>query len=207
MGILRIQPERFGRMIGRVYVGTVRNIPPIVLVFIFYFFFSSQILDKFGLEEMVKSSKPAFQSFITFVFIKPGLFNEFLSAVVSIALYEGAYITEIVRSGIESIPHGQWEAGHSIGLSPYRILRHVILPQSLKNVLPPLSGQFISTIKDSAIVSVISVPELSFQGIQVMASTYATFETWIVVTILYFVLTFTCAAAFDRLLKRLRAAD
>ncbi|MBI9105767.1 MAG: amino acid ABC transporter permease [Spirochaetales bacterium] len=207
MGILRVHTELFGRVISRVYVDLIRNIPPLVLVFIFYFFFSSQILDNLGLEELVKASGPVIQSILTVIFIKPSLFNEFLSAVLSIALYEGAYITEIVRAGIESIPKGQWEAGHAIGLSRYRQFRHIILPQALRNVLPPLSGQFISTIKDSAIVSVISVPELSFQGMQVMASTYASFETWIVITGLYFILTFSCAAFFGRLLQRLKAAD
>lgn len=207
MGILRVHTELFGRVLSRAYVDLIRNIPPLVLVFIFYFFFSSQILDKLGLEELVKASGPGFRSFITVIFIKPSLFNEFLSAVLSIALYEGAYITEIVRAGIESIPRGQWEAGHAIGLSRFRQFRHIILPQALKNVLPPLSGQFISTIKDSAIVSVISVPELSFQGMQVMASTYASFETWIVITGLYFILTFSCAALFGRLLTRLKSAD
>ena len=207
MGILRAHSELFGRVIGRFYVELVRNIPPIVLVFIFYFFFSSQILDGLGIEEAIKSSSMEAQRFLTFLFIKPVLFTEFLSASLTIALYEGAYITEIVRAGIESIPKGQWEAAHAIGLSRYRQFRHIILPQALKNVLPPLSGQFISTIKDSAIVSVISIPELSFQGMQVMASTYASFETWIVITALYFILTFSCAALLNRLLKRMQKAD
>ncbi len=207
MGILRVHNGVFGRFIARLYVNSIRNIPPLVLVFIFYFFFSSQILDNLGIEEAVLRSGPVFQVFIKIVFIRPQLLNEFTSAVLSIAIYEGAYITEIVRSGIESIPRGQWEAAHSIGLSRMCQFRHIILPQALKNVLPPLSGQFISTIKDSAIVSVISVPELSFQGMQVMASTYATFETWIVITGLYFILTFSCSEAFNRLLKKLQTAD
>ena len=206
-GILRVQHDLFSRFIGRLYVGIIRNIPPIVLVFIFYFFFSSQILDGLGMEEAILNSSAGLQTFIRIVFIKPQLFNEFISATLSIAIYEGAYITEIVRAGIESIPKGQWEAAHSIGLSRFRLFRHIILPQALKNVLPPLAGQFISTIKDSAIVSVISVPELSFQGMQVTASTYATFETWIVVTLLYFVLTFGCSSLFSKLLKRMQTAD
>lgn len=207
MGILRVQNGLFGRFLGRIYVDIIRNIPPIVLVFIFYFFFSSQILDNLGFEEAVLRAGPAMQNFVRIIFIDPKLLNEFLSAALSIAIYEGAYITEIVRAGIESIPKGQWEAGHSIGLSRFAQFRHIILPQAFKNVMPPLSGQFISTIKDSAIVSVISVPELSFQGMQVMASTYATFETWIVITILYFVLTFSCSSIFSRLLKKMQSAD
>ena len=207
MGILRVQKGFFGRFLGRIYVDFIRNIPPIVLVFIFYFFISSQILDHLGIEDAARSAGPALQKLISLIFIKPQLLDEFLSATLSIAIYEGAYITEIVRAGIESIPRGQWEAAHSIGLSRFGQFRFIIMPQAFKNVLPPLSGQFISTIKDSAIVSVISVPELSFQGMQVMASTYATFETWIVITLLYFVLTFSCSVLFGRLLKRMQAAD
>ena len=207
MGILRAQEDAFSRFISRAYVDIIRNIPPIVLVFIFYFFFSSRLLDNLGIEEAVMKSGGGMQKFIGIIFIKPKLLNEFLSAAIAIAIYEGAYITEIVRAGIESIPRGQWEAGYAIGLSRFGQFRHIILPQAFKNVLPPLSGQFISTIKDSAIVSVISVPELSFQGMQIMASTYATFETWIVITLLYFILTFSCGALFNRMLKRMKAAD
>ena len=207
MGILRFRKGVFGRFIAGTYVGLIRNIPPIVLIFIFYFFFSSQILDRLGLEEAILRSTPAFQRFIAILFIEPKLFTEFLSAAISIAIYEGAYITEIIRAGIESISQGQWEAAHSIGLSGFNQFRLVILPQAFKKIIPPLSGQFISTIKDSAIVSVISVPELSFQGMQVMASTYATFETWIVITLLYFILTFSCSLLFGKLLQKLQTAD
>ena len=207
MGILRVRKGAFSRFIGRMYVELIRNIPPIVLIFIFYFFFSSQILDNLGIEAAVARSSPAVKNLVRILFIEPKLLNEFLSAAISIAIYEGAYITEIIRAGIESIPKGQWEAAHSIGLSGFSQFRLIILPQAFKNVLPPLSGQFISTIKDSAIVSVISVPELSFQGMQVMASTYATFETWIVITLLYFILTFSCSILFGQLLKRLQTAD
>ena len=207
MGILRVQHGWFSRFAGRFYVGIIRNIPPIVLVFIFYYFFSSQILDGIGIEEAVLASPPGFQTVIRILFIKPQLFNEFISATLSIAIYEGAYITEIIRAGIEGIPKGQWEAAHSIGLSRFNQFRHIILPQALKNVLPPLAGQLISTIKDSAIVSVISIPELSFQGIQVMASTYATFETWIIITLLYFILTFSTSALTSKLLKKLKTSD
>ncbi|MDC7227263.1 MAG: amino acid ABC transporter permease [Spirochaetales bacterium] len=207
MGILRVQSGLFARFAGRAYVELIRNIPPIVLVFIFYFFFSSQLLDHLGIEDAITTAGPGLKRFISIIFIEPKLLNEFFSAALSIALYEGAYITEIVRSGIESIPKGQWEAAHAIGLSRFSQFRHIILPQALKNVLPPLSGQFISTIKDSAIVSVISVPELSFQGMQVMASTYATFETWIVITLLYFMLTFSCSVIFGKLLRKMQTAD
>ncbi len=83
-------------------------------------------------------------------------------------------------------------------------MRHIILPQALRRILPPLGGQFISTVKDSAIVSVISIPELTFQGMQVMSATYLIFECWITITLLYLVLTLTLSLVVERLEARLK---
>ncbi len=205
-GIAGSGKNLFGRIIRHIYVGFVRNIPPIVLVFIFYFFFSSQILDNLGIEKVLKAADPGVIKLITIIFIKPSLLNEFFSAALSLAIYEGAYITEIIRAGIESVPKGQIEAAKALGMSPLSRLRHIILPQAVTQMLPPLSGQFISTIKDSAIVSVISIPELTFQGLQVMASTYATFEIWIVITVIYLILTGGCSLIFERIFSGRKAA-
>jgi len=86
-------------------------------------------------------------------------------------------------------------------------MRHVILPQAVQRILPPLGGQFISTIKDSAIVSVISIQELTFRGMELMSATYLTFETWITITGLYFVLTFGCSLAFTQLENACRRSE
>jgi ABC-type amino acid transport system permease subunit len=96
-----------------------------------------------------------------------------------LAVYEGAYITEIIRAGIQSIDKGQWEASSGLGFTRAQQLRYIIFPQALRRIMPPLAGQFISTIKDSAIVSVISIQELTFQGMELMAATFLTFEIWI----------------------------
>jgi polar amino acid transport system permease protein len=128
----------------------------------------------------------------------------FLSALLTLALFEGAYITEIIRAGILSIEKGQWEAASALGMSPAERMRHIILPQAIPRMLPPLAGQFISTIKDSAIVSVISIQELTFQGMELMASTYLTFEIWITITGLYLLLTLSFSLAVSVLESRLR---
>ena len=108
-------------------------------------------------------------------------------------------MTEIIRAGIQSIEKGQWEASTATGLTWWQQMRFVILPQAVRRVLPPMAGQLISTIKDSAIVSVVSVQELTFQGMELMAATYLTFEVWLTITALYFILTFLCALAMRRL--------
>jgi polar amino acid transport system permease protein len=78
-------------------------------------------------------------------------------------------------------------------------MRYVILPQAIQRILPPLAGQFISTIKDSSIVAVISIQELTFQGMELMSATYFTFEIWITITVLYLILTLSCSLAVERL--------
>ena len=113
-------------------------------------------------------------------------------------------MAEILRGGIESIHRSQWAAAHALGLTRGQSLRHVILPQAVRRVLPPLAGQMISLVKDSAIVSVISIQELTYQGTQLMASTYLTIEVWLTVALMYFLLTWPCSLLVGRLEHRFR---
>ncbi|MFZ1956496.1 MAG: amino acid ABC transporter permease [Desulfobacterales bacterium] len=199
MGLLRVSSGLFNRLIGGTYVEIVRNLPPLVLVFIFYFFIGDQILPALGTERLVSGISESGRSLLGVLFAPPALLVPFLSALLTLALFEGAYITEIVRSGIQSIEAGQWEAAAALGFTKSQQMRHIILPQAVPRILPPLAGQFISTIKDSAIVSVISIQELTFQGLELMATTYFTFEIWITITGLYLMLTLSCSLAVERL--------
>lgn len=199
MGLSRISLRLFRRLVGGTYVELVRNTPPLVLIFIFYFFVSDQIMPWLNLPQLIEGSPPVVAKLAGLLMAPPAQLPAFLSALVTLALFEGAYITEIVRAGIQSIETGQWEASAGLGMSRRQQLWHVVLPQAWRRILPPLAGQFISTIKDSAIVSVISIPELTFKGMELMASTYLTFEIWITVTLLYLLLTFTCSMAVGRL--------
>ncbi len=199
VGLLRSSRSLFRKLNGTTYVGMVRNIPPLILVFIFYFFVSEQIIPALGLEELIRNQSEPVQSLISALLAPPGRISSFLAAVVSLALYEGAYIAEIVRAGIASVDTGQWEASAAIGLTRRQQLRKVILPQAFQRIIPSLAGQFISTIKDSAIVSIISIQELTFQGMELMAATYRTFEVWITITVMYFILTFSCSMLTSRL--------
>jgi polar amino acid transport system permease protein len=198
MGLLRVSSGLFNRLIGGTYVEIVRNLPPLVLVFIFYFFIGDQILPALGTERLVSGISGSGRSLLGILFAPPALLVPFLSALLALALFEGAYITEIVRSGIQSIEAGQWEAAAALGFTKSQQMRHIILPQAVPRILPPLAGQFISTIKDSAIVSVISIQELTFQGMELMATTYFTFEIWITITGLYLMLTLSCSLAVER---------
>jgi len=153
MGLCRISHNLFNRLIGRTYVELIRNLPPLVLIFIFYYFVSDQIMPVFGVDEFIRSRSESTQAVFTFFLAPPSRFTAFLSALSTLAIFEAAYITEIVRAGIQSIEKGQWEASYALGLSRWQLMRYVILPQATQRILPPLAGQFISTIKNSAIVS------------------------------------------------------
>ncbi len=207
LGVFRTTRSLFLRMIGRTYVEIVRNLPPLVLVFIFYFFVADQIMPLLGLEPFVRSRSPQTQAVLGVLFAPVSRFTQFLSAVVTIAAFEGAYITEIIRAGIESVERGQREAAYALGLSWWDQLRLIILPQAIKRILPALAGQFISTIKDSAIVAAISIQELTYQGMQLAVSTHFTFEVWLMVAVLYLVLTLSLSLGVSRLEKNLRKSD
>ena len=199
MGLLRVSKSLFHRMIARSYVELMRNLPPLVIIFIFYFFISDQIMPVIGIDDFLRSSSPGTQRLFEVLFSPPQFASAFIAALFTLAIFEGAYITEIVRAGIESVEKGQWEASHALGLSKYHNMRHIILPQAMQRLLPALAGQFISLIKDSAIVSVISIQELSYQGTQLMASTYLTIEIWITITALYLLMTLTFSLGVGKL--------
>ncbi|MEW5735650.1 MAG: amino acid ABC transporter permease [Thermodesulfobacteriota bacterium] len=198
-GLLRAGRDPFGRMVGRLYVACMRNTPILVLVFLFYYFLSSQALPANAVAELARKLPALPLRILSAIAAPPGALAAFLSAVITLAAYEGAYIAEIVRAGIQSIGTGQWEASHALGLSYSQTLRHIIGPQALARIIPPLTGQFISTIKDSSIMSVISIAELTFQGSELTAATHRgpniAFEVWVTVAALYMILTFTCSLA------------
>jgi polar amino acid transport system permease protein len=203
VGFCRLSQGLFYRLMGRTYVELIRNLPPLVLIFIFYYFVSSQIMPILAIDDFILSQSEIVQRVCTIILAPSNFLSAFLSALVTLAVFEGAYIAEIIRAGIQSIDKGQWEASHALGLSKWQQMRYVILPQAVQRILPPLAGQFISLIKDSSIVSVISIQELTFQGMELMAATYLTFEIWITITILYLVMTLTCSLAVQRLEVRM----
>lgn len=194
-GLCRVSRSLFLRLCARTYVEVMRNTPPLVLVFLFYFFLGDWIMTALGMQELAYALPQAWQDTLSLLMAPPGRLAAFLSALLTLALYEGAYIAEIVRSGVQSIERGQWEAAYALGLSRRQRMTRVILPQAMRRMVPPLTGQFISTIKDSSIVAVVSIPELTFEGLELMAATYRTFEIWLTVLGLYLLTCLCCSLA------------
>ncbi len=157
--MMRLSSSVMARSIARVYLEFIRNTPFLIQIFFLYFVISPLIgLDRFAI------------------------------AVLALSLFEGAYASEIFRAGIRSIPNGQWEAGYSLGMSTFDLYRLVILPQALRRIIPPLTSQGISLVKDSALVSTIAVYDLTMQGQAIIAESFLTFEVWFTVAAIYLVL-------------------
>ncbi|MBH64671.1 MAG: amino acid ABC transporter permease [Alphaproteobacteria bacterium] len=202
MGIMRTSSRIFFRTVSRLYVEFIRNMPPVVFIFVFFFFLSSQFVPLLGIDELSVNASPKTIALLEILLGPPELFANVISGILCLALFEGAYITEIIRAGIQSIDKGQTEAGQSIGLTRFQTLRWVIFPQAVQKVIPPLTGQFITLIKDSSIVSLISIQELTFLAQEVAYSTQYVFEIWLFVAAVYFCICYSLALLFGKLEKR-----
>jgi len=207
MGLFRTSKNLFLQLVGRTYVELIRNLPPLVLIYIFYFFVVDQIMPLLGVEAFIRSRPENVKAILAVLFAQESLFVQFISGVFTIAFFEGAYITEIVRSGIESIERGQSEAAYSLGLSWFDKMRFIILPQATRRVLPPLANEFINTIKYSSLASVVSIQELTYMGKQVQVATRYIFEPWITVAVMYLTLTLSLSLGVSRLEKRMSRSD
>jgi polar amino acid transport system permease protein len=157
--------------------------------------------------ELIRNTPLLIQLFFIYFVISPVVdVSAFTSAVLALSLFEGAYISEIFRSGIVSIDRGQWEAAHSLGMNTYQTYLHVILPQAVRRVLPPLTSQTISLIKDSALVSTIAIYDLTMQGQAIIAETFLAFEIWFTVAAIYLVVTGALSFGVHALEEKLKAA-
>jgi polar amino acid transport system permease protein len=159
--VMRLSGSRVLSAISAAYVEIIRNTPFLVQIYIVYFG-----LPSVGLR-----------------------ISEITAAVLSLTLYAGAYITEIVRAGIETIGKGQREAARTLGMSPYLTFRYVVLPPAIAAIFPALTSQFILILLASSVVSVISVPELTGVTNDVQGLTFRSLEAYLLVAVLYLVLT------------------
>ena len=202
MGIARNSPRLLFRLLSGLYVMLIRNIPPVVFVFVFVFFIASQIMPKLAQSNTVAALSPTGQWWVGVFFGTPKLIDNFLLGLICLSVFSGAYVTEIVRAGLESVPRSQIEAGDSLGFSRLDVMRFVILPQALRNVLPPMAGQFIQLIKDSSLVSLVSIQELTFMAQDVQVTTQRVFEVFVFVGAIYFVICFTLSRLFAWMERR-----
>lgn len=185
-GFMRIGHEPVARALAIGYVELVRGTPLLVQIYIVYFVVA-RILER-SLDAYDRQAPPPWAW-----------------GVLALAVFVGAYVAEIFRGAVQSIDRGQMEAARALGLSYLGAMRHVILPQAAKRMLPPLAGQFISLIKDSSLCSVISVNELAFAGKNLQSTDFRSFEVWFTVAALYLVLTGALSGGVHWLERRMRA--
>ncbi|MGA2404159.1 MAG: amino acid ABC transporter permease [Syntrophobacteraceae bacterium] len=175
-GVASISGNAFAKEAARLYVVFFRGTPLLIQIIICYFCLAAAV----------------------------GYDNPVVIGIVALAAFSGAYITEIVRAGIESVDRGQTEAALSTGLTGWQTLRYVVFPQAFRRIIPPLTGQFVSLIKDSSLLSVISVRELTKASEVVNATTYKTFEAYLPLAFMYLLLTYPLSHLAQRLERKLR---
>lgn len=199
MGFARTSRRLLPRLLAGVYVMLIRNIPPLVFVFVFVFFLANQILPSLGIAERLRALPPDVQWWLSWFFGPVGRIENFMVGLICLAVFTGAYVTEIVRAGIQSVPRSQIEAGMSLGLSRLQIMRDIVFPQALRNVIPPMANQFIQMIKDSSLVSLVSVQELTFVAQDIQTSTNRVFEVLLFVGGIYFLICWSLSLLFGKL--------
>ncbi|MEP5728519.1 MAG: amino acid ABC transporter permease [Sulfitobacter sp.] len=173
IALLRLSGLVVGTAVAVVFLEFVRNMPILVLLYLFYYVLG-----------------PVFD------------LDRYTASIMCLAVFHAALISEIFRAGINSIPKGQWEGATSIGMSKVQAYRYIILPQSVKFMLPPMTGEMVHLIKSSAIVSVIAVVELTTIGRNLISDTYMSFEIWFTIAAVYLILTLMLSIAVSQLEKK-----
>ena len=187
LGIGRISDNTFLSTISRTYIEFVRGIPILILIFTMAFVV------------VVDAAE--------FLNINNGNVPMIIRAIIALSVFYGAYIAEVFRAGIESVPVGQREGGASLGLSERQVMRHIVLPQAFRNMLPALGNDFISMMKDSSLLSVLAVQDLTYKGRLYSGSTFRFQETYLVLTVLYLCITLLLSGLQRRLERRLENTE
>lgn len=182
-GVARVSGTPVLKWSAVTYVEIIRGSPLLVQIMIAYFVFGTTINKILAMNGLPRLSPEWY-----------GIF--------ALSVFTGAYVVEIVRAGIESIHPGQVEAARSGGMTYFQCMQHIILPQALKTILPPLAGQFINLIKDSSLLGMIAIRELTKATREGVATSLQTFELWIMCAILYLLMTFTLSMAVQYLERR-----
>ena len=183
----RFNPVKF---LASAYVEIFRATPMLVQLFIIYY--------------VVFANVKVLPGFKLFGFIR---FDRFFPGVVALALNSGAYLSEIIRSGIQSIDGGQTEAARSLGMSQLQNMRYIVLPQAIKNILPAIANEFVTIIKESSICYTIGVQDIMSAVAAVKGATFSIAEPLVVATVLYFCLTFPTSKVIAHFEKKMSAGD
>lgn len=189
-GLGRLARNKLINVIASIYVEIVRGIPLLVQLLFWYFAFPSVIQ---GIGRTLNIE----------------VFKNYLAAPIGMAILGltfcyGAYMSEIYRAGIQSISKGQMEAARSLGMTYFQAMRYVIIPQAIRVILPPVGNEFISLLKDSSLVSVVAVADMTRRGREFMSANFMPVQTWVMIALLYLVLTLLSARIINIIETRTR---
>jgi polar amino acid transport system permease protein len=173
IALLRLSDLVVGSRVAVGFLEFIRNIPLLVLLYLFYYVLG-----------------PIFK------------YDRYTASVLCLGVFHSALISEIFRAGINAVAKGQWEAAKSIGMSTSQTYRYIVLPQSVRFMLPPMTGEVVHMVKSSAIVSVIAVAELTTMGRNIISDTYMSFEIWFTIAAIYMVVTLVLSIGVSQLEKR-----
>lgn len=186
----RLSKSKILRGITTVYVEVIRGIPLLVQLIFWYFAFPAVIQDTgraFGIEGFVNYRA-----------------NSIVMAIMGLTICYAAYMSEVYRAGIQSIHKGQMEAARSLGMTYFQAMRYVIIPQAVRVILPPVGNEFITLLKDSSLVSVVAVADMTRRGREYMAAKYNPIQTWIMIALLYLVMTLLAARLVNWMERKFR---
>jgi len=175
----RLSKNGLIQLVTTIYVEVARGVPLLVQLLFWYFAFPSLIQ---GMGRLLQY-RP----------LERYLANPFAMAILGLTFCYAAYLSEVYRAGIQSIPKGQNEAARSLGMSHGQAMRYIILPQAVRVILPPVGNEFISLLKDSSLVSIVAVADMTRRGREFMAASFLPVETWIMIALLYLVMTLISA--------------
>jgi polar amino acid transport system permease protein len=178
-GLGRIARSPFLRGLTTLYVEIIRGIPLLVQLLFWYY----------ALPQVIQSLGAAIGSDALIHYRAEPI----VMAILGLTIGYGAYMTEVVRAGIQSVPKGQAEAARSLGLTYFQAMRYVVLPQAFRTILPAIGNEFVTLLKDSSLVSVVAVPDLTRRGREFMSMTFIPLETWAMVALLYLIMTLFAA--------------
>ena len=206
LGLMRVSGSRLAREVSTFYVELVRGVPMLVILYYIAFVGAPPLVAGINwIGNLLQGTRIMAQLGTPLAELQVRDVNFTARAIFALTIGYSAFISEIFRAGIQSIGRGQMEAARSLGMSGGQAMRHVILPQAIRNVLPPLGNDFIAMLKDSSLVSVLGVQDITQLGKVYSASTFRFFETYNVVAYLYLVMTVGLALVVRVIEKRMPA--
>jgi polar amino acid transport system permease protein len=193
IALMKLSKHRAPRYFATAYIEFIRGTPLLVQLFLIYY----------GLQSVgIRFPDIGWLSAILGIST-----SDFMAGIITLGINSGAYVGEIFRAGIQAVDKGQTEAARSLGMGHFMTLRHIIIPQAIRNILPALGNEFVVVIKESSIVSIIGIADLMYRADTVRGNTFQPFEPLIVAALIYFLMTFPLSKLLAHIERRMHVSE